>query len=129
MKPRCVVKKSVFPELNFWLILFSWLIVPLIIQIVKIVFAKCYTLKFYDDRVVVVEGLFDKKEKHTIFSGVYAISMYRSFWGRVFNYGDIKIDCPGVWDIDTRGIVNPKKLKRYLETRIITGGMTNVIYN
>ena len=42
MHPNYVAKKSVVPALNFWLIVLSVLIVPLIIQIFKILNAKSF---------------------------------------------------------------------------------------
>jgi hypothetical protein len=39
------------------------------------------------------------------------------------------VDCPGKWDIDTQGIKDPRGLKSYLETKITSSGMTNIIVN
>lgn len=130
LKPRCVVRRSAFLSLNIWLVLFFWLIIPLIIQIGIIIVRKIsYVVKFYDDRIITVKGIFSKYEKQTVFMGVYAVRMQRSFWGRIFNYGDVIVDAPGEWDVPAKGIASPKKLKKYLETRIISGGTANVVYN
>ena len=119
MKPNYVAKKSVVPVLSFWLILFCWLIVPAIVQVVRILQAKCYSLEFYDSKIIVKSGVLNKKEKQTVFGGVYAVSVSQSLLGRIFSYGDLSADAPGKWDVSTYGIKNPRELKQYLE-RFIT---------
>ena len=129
MEPNYVAKKSVAPVLSFWLIIFFWLVIPLIIQIARILSAKYYSIEFYDDKIVVKSGVLNKNESQSIFVGVYSVSVSQSFVGRIFNYGDIKVDCPGKWDIDTTGIKDPSELKKYLENKITARGMTNIIHN
>ena len=131
MKPNYVAKKSVTSVLSFWLIVFFWLVIPLIIQIVRILSAKCYSIEFYDSKIVVKSGILNKQENQSVFAGVYSVSVSQSFIGRIFNYGSIKVDCPGKWDIDTEGIKAPVELKKYLEAYITSNGMTNmnIIHN
>ena len=129
MTPNYVAKKSAVKELNFWLILFFWLIIPLIIQIVRILQAKAYSIEFYDERIIIKSGVLNKSEKQSVFAGVYAVSIDQSLWGRMWNYGDVKVDCPGKWDVDTAGIKNPKGLKAFLETKITTKGLNNITLN
>ena len=129
MKPNYVAKKSVTPVLSFWLIVFFWLVIPLIIQITRILSAKCYSIEFYDDKIVVKSGVLNKNEVQSVFGGVYSVSVSQSFVGRIFNYGKIQVDCPGRWDIDTEGIKDPSALKKYLENYITANGMTNIIHN
>jgi len=125
--PNYVAKKSVVPVLNFWLILFFWLIIPLIIQIVRILTVKAYSIEIYDEKIVTKSGLLSKNENQSVFAGVYSVSISQTFLGRIFGYGDIRVDCPGKWDIDTRGIKNPKDLKKFLETKITAKGINKVI--
>ena len=129
MEPNYVAKKSVAPVLSFWLIIFFWLVIPLIIQIARILSAKCYSIEFYDNKIVVKSGVLNKKERQSVFGGVYSVSVSQSFMGRIFNYGSIQVDCPGRWDIDTVGIKDPSALKKYLENYITANGMTNIIHN
>lgn len=129
MKPNYVAKKSAASVLSFWLILFFWLIIPSIIQIARILSAKCYSIEFYDNKIVVKSGVLNKQENQSVFAGVYSVSLSQSLMGRMFNYGNIRVDCPGRWDIDTEGIKNPVALKHHLETYITSNGMTNIIHN
>ena len=128
MKPNYVAKKSIVHALNFWLILFFWLVIPLIIQIVKIVKAANYRIEFYDEKVVVTSGVISTSERQSVFAGVYSVAVEQSLLGRIFSYGDIRIDCPGKWDIDTEGIKNPKELKKYLEQYITNKGIQRNLY-
>lgn len=129
MKPNYIAKKSIVCTLSFWLILFFWLVIPLIIQITRILKAKSYSIEFYDDKIVVKSGVLNKDENQSVFAGVYSVSTSQTLMGRIFNYGDIRVDCPGVWDIDTEGIKDPKELKKYLQVFITAKGMTNIIHN
>ncbi len=129
MTPNYVAKKSIVPALNFWLILFFWLVIPLIIQVARILSAKCYSIEFYDEKIVTKSGVLNKNERQTVFAGVYSVTTNQTLFGRMFNYANITVDCPGKWDVDTDGIKDPIKLKEYLETRITSGGMTNIIHN
>lgn len=127
MNPNYVAKKSVVPVLSFWLILFCWLIIPLIIQIVRILTVKAYSIEIYDEKIVTKSGLLNKSENQSVFAGVYSVSISQSLFGRIFGYGDIRVDCPGRWDIDTIGIKNPKDLKKFLETKITAKGINKVV--
>ena len=129
MTPRLVVRKSALCVLNFWLILFFWLIIPLIIQIARIIIVKHEVIEFYDTKMIVRKGVFNKHESQSVFAGVYSVKVYQSFWGRIFNFGDLVVDCPGEWDISTTGVKNPRQAKSYLETKITAKGMTNIIHN
>ena len=129
MKPNYVAKKSVVCALDFWLILFFWLIIPLVIQIVRILQVKKEVIEFYDERIVRKWGLINKQEKQSVFAGVYSVEMTIPFWGMIFGYGNINVDCPGTWDISTRGIKNPKELKSYLESKITSRGIHKILSN
>ena len=129
MNPNYVAKKSVTGVLSFWLIVFFWLVIPLIIQIARILSAKYYSIEFYDDKIVIKSGVLSKQEKQSVFAGVYSVSISQSFFGRIFNYGSVTVDCPGKWDVDTEGIKDPSALKKYLENYITSSGMTNIIHN
>ena len=128
MTPNYTARKSIAATLNFWLILFFWLVIPLFIQIFKILAAKNDIIEFYDDKVVCKSGVLNKRERQTVFAGVYAVSLEQSLFGRMFNYGNLSVDCPGQWDIDTYDIKDPVALKKYLETRI-TARMNTIITN
>ena len=129
MTPKYVAKKSIAYSLNIWLILFFWLVIPLIIQIVKIIQASKYKIEFYEEKVVVKSGIFSTSEKQFVFLGVFGVSIEQNLLGKIFNYGDVRIDCPGKWDVDTEGLADPKGLKSFLEKCITTRGVNRGVYN
>ncbi len=115
MQPNYVAKKSILPAFTFWRIILFFLIVPLIVLIYDIIARKKEVIEFYDDKIVYKKGVFNKSETTAAFMGVYAVNVYQSFFGRIFNYGNVKVDAVGRWDINFNGIKNPKGLKAYLE--------------
>ena len=130
MTPNYIAHKSKVKSLNFWLILFFWLVIPLIVQIFRVLAAACYSIEMYDDKLVIKSGVLNKSEDQIAFSGVYSISLKQSLIGRMFDYGDIVIDAPGSWaDISTEGIKAPKEFKKYLEGNIISKPNAQLIIN
>ncbi len=115
MQPNYVARKSILPAFTFWRVILFFLIVPLIILIYNIIVLKKEVIEFYDDKIIYKSGVFNKSERTATFMGVYAVSVDQSFFGRIFNYGDVRVDAAGKWDIDSSGIKNPKGLKEYLE--------------
>lgn len=84
-------------------------------MIYNIIKLKKDVIEFYDDKIICKKGVFGKSETTTVFMGVYAVNVEQSFFGRIFNYGDVKVDAAGKWDIDSTGIKKPRKLKEFLE--------------
>jgi uncharacterized membrane protein YdbT with pleckstrin-like domain len=125
MKPNFVSTKSVFSVISFWKILSCILIIPIFVLIFKIIAVKKYRIEFYDDKVITYSGLFNKSKKQSVFMGVTASSVNQTLWGRLFNYGNVSVDCVGKWDIDTRYIKNPNELDAYLQTKIIQSPTAN----
>ena len=123
------VKKSVIHQISILLIIASIFIIPLFIQIWKIFYAKSFSIEFFENKIVTKSGVLSRKEQQTVFMGVYSVSISQSFFGRIFNYGDVRVDCPGRWDVDTTGIKNPQGLKMFLESKISASQTTNVIHN
>ena len=89
MKPEYVAKKSAFLELDIRLLLLFWLIVPLIMQICKIVLAKRTVIEFYPDKIITKKGFFNIRQTETAFEGISSVSIQQTFWGKIFNYGTV----------------------------------------
>ena len=127
MVPEYVATKSAWKAVTFLRVVFFWLIVPLIIMIGHIIILKNEVIEFYPNQIVVKSGVLNKKQRKTAFIGVLSVSTEQSLIGRLFNYGDVKVDVPGKWDINTEGVSNPQGLAEYLETRIVTSRNTTTI--
>ena len=130
MKPNYVIKKSVVAVLSFWLIIFCWLIIPAIIQIVLIIQAKKETVEIYNDKIVQKGGILNTYENESSFFGVYSVSVHQSLWGKIFNYGNLIVDCPGNWDVGAWGIKNPNEAKKFLASKIVARNTaeTNTVF-
>ena len=119
-RPHIVARKSILPAFKLWRILTFWLIVPLIMIIVDVVILRFQYVEFYDSFVIKKRGVFNKTEERCMFPKILSCHVYRSFWGRVFNYGDIKVDAIGKWDVDLEGIKRPLFVRKYLENNFIS---------
>ena len=129
-KPNYVIRKSAWSVIRPWHILLSFLIVPLIIMIIKIINIKDETISFYNNKVVLRSGIFNKHERTTILTPVLSVTVKQTLWGRICNYGTIHVDVVGKWDINMRGIKNPLEAKAYLEKFVANGrSMRPVVMN
>ena len=129
MKPEYVATKSAWGAVTFTRVILFWLIVPLIIMIWDIIVLRNETIEFYQNQIVVKSGVLNKKQRKCAFMGVMSVSVEQSLFGRMFNYGNVKVDVTGKWDIDTNGINNPQELVYYLEKRIVTNASATTIIN
>ena len=117
--PNFVAKKSAWCAIRWWHILLFFLVVPLICMICSIIIEKSKRIEFYDKKIVQKSGVFDIDKKTAVFTAVLSVWVEYPFWGRILGYGNVKVDMVGPWgDFDLNGVKKPKKLQRYLETRI-----------
>jgi uncharacterized membrane protein YdbT with pleckstrin-like domain len=93
---------------------------------VKILRARAYSLEFYADKIVVKSGILNKSERQMAFVGIRSVSMEQSIFGRIFNFGNVRVNCVGPWDVDTEKVIDPKGLKSYLESKISTQNVQEV---
>ena len=121
VKPNYVIKKSAWSVIRPWHILLFFLIVPLLIMIWKIINIKDETISFYNNKVVIKSGILRKNERTTILTPVLSVTVKQTFWGRIFNYGNIHVDMVGKWDINMRGVKNPMEAKAFLESFVANG--------
>lgn len=122
MKPDYVAEKSIVKAFSIWRILFCWLIIPAILIVIDILKLKNEQFEFYPNKIIHKSGLLSKNEKQTIFLGITGVSISRSLFGRLFDYGDVFVDAVGnKWDVSTNGIKHPEELKKYLESKYYNG--------
>ena len=129
MTPLYVAKKSCLRAFTPLRILFFWLIIPTILILIDIIQLKNETVEFYEDYILVKSGVLSKKQRRSVFSGVYSVSIDQSVFGRMFNYGDVRIDVPGKWDVNTDGIKDPEALSHFLEGKITAKGTVSILGN
>ncbi|MBO5931474.1 MAG: PH domain-containing protein [Clostridia bacterium] len=121
VKPNYVIRKSAWSVIRPWHILLFFLIVPLLIMIWTIINIKDETISFYNNKVVIKSGILRKNERTTILTPVLSVTVKQTFWGRIFNYGNIHVDMVGKWDINMRGVKNPMEVKAFLENFVANG--------
>ncbi len=151
-KPLYVMTKSAWIVVKFWHIapmvlsiiatlvvgfLFGWTstwiylplaaialsLIPLVIMVYKIINIKDDQILIYSNKVVQRWGILSKHEKTNIFTAILSVNAHQTFWGRFFNYGTIKVDVVGQWDIDMKGIKDPFKARDFLE-KFAANGMS-----
>jgi len=113
------VRKTAWKEINFISILLCLLIIPIFVLIFKIWSVKKERILIYEDKIVVEKGLLSVSRKEFAFAGVFSVNTYQSLWGRLFNYGNVRIDFVGKNDINTDYIKDPEKLVSFLSTKIV----------
>lgn len=129
MEAEYVAKRSILGYCGgrlFLCLLFCWLIVPVIIGICLIIAGTNYKLAFYRDKVVCTYGIVNKHEEQFFLSAIIGVSVNYSLFGRIFHYGDVYVDAVGKWGVNTNGIKQPEKLKKYLYSRMALQNMQNV---
>lgn len=124
-----VATKSGWRVVTFWRILFAWLIIPVIVMICQLIILKSTKIYFFDNKIITKSGILSKNETECAFMGINAVSVRQSFLGRIFNYGDVYVDVVGKWNVNTRGVKNPRALKDYLSKYTINKYSVNTIMN
>ena len=116
------------------------ILVVTFIQVWLIIDARVHVYEFYDDRIVEKYGIIRLNERQSVFAGVYSVNVTQGLFGRIFNFGDISVDCPGYWDIGSdhivhgdkrrrgdfrgiQGVHDPHALKAYLKSKITSKGI------
>lgn len=119
MQANYVARKTAWSAVTFWRIVLCFLIVPLIVMVVDIFVKRSSTIEFYDGYVIQKSGVLSRKEDRLVFPKVASVSVNQSLFGRIFNYGDVKVDVVGKWDVDLKGVSKPHELKKYLEDKMV----------
>lgn len=94
--------------------------VPVVFIVVDVIILRCQYVEFYDSFVIKKRGVFNKTEEKCMFPKILSCHVHRSFWGRIFNFGNIQIDVIGKWDVDLTFIKRPLYVRKYLENHFIS---------
>lgn len=127
MEPLYIAKKSKLCSFSLLRILFCWLIIPIILIIIDILKTNVEKVEFFDKKVTERTGLISKNEKETTFKGVVSVNVQQSFWGRIFNFGEVYVDLVGKNNLRLEKIAKPYELKKFLETKIVDDSQTTII--
>ena len=120
MEAKYTATRSSLFDFNFFiciLLLVLGLIPGIIYILVKNLSAHSYKVMFYDDKYIVKSGIINTHEDELVFKGVLAVSIDQSLKGKMFNFGDVKVDVAGANNITLCGVKDPEALKKYLLSR------------
>jgi membrane protein YdbS with pleckstrin-like domain len=94
----------------FWLLLFFWLLVPLLIAWLK---RRSTVLRVYRGRVTLERGLFSKCDRELFVRDIRSIDIDQSFLARLANIGDLTISTAATVDSAERvdGVPNPQHIR------------------
>lgn len=106
-----------FSFFNCIILLVLGLIPGIIYILVKNLSAHSYQVIFYDDKFIVKSGIINTHEDESVFKGVLAVSINQSLKGKMFNFGDVKVDVVGKNNLTLCGVKDPEGLKKYLQSR------------
>ncbi len=115
MKPDYVARKSIAKSINVFLIIGSILIVPLFVQIAKVLKVISDKTEFYGLKIVRTKGLLNKDKRQTELTGSFKVKVTQNKLGEIFNYGDVYVEGHEKWKFTLVGVKNPYALKDYLE--------------
>ena len=119
-RPQFIARKSKWLAVRWWHLLFFWTIIPLLHLWWRCIVLNHQKVEFYDSYVIKKRGVFNKVEEQCMFPKVISCNVKRTFWGRIFNYGDVKVDSIGKWDIDLTGIKKPVQVSRCVKRHFVT---------
>lgn len=95
--------------------------------IFTIIEASKSEIRIYDKFIITKKGIFNVKETRSVMTPIVGVSVEQSLGGKIFNYGNIKIDKMGRgWDVDCTYIKNPEAFKRFLQERMEEQNTDNV---
>ena len=133
MEAKYTATRSSLFDFNFFiciLLLVLGLIPGIIYILVKNLSAHSYKVIFYDDKYIVKSGIINTHEDESVFKGVLTVSINQSLKGKMFNFGDVKVDVVGKNNITLYGVKNPEALKKYLQSRKVDiADIRNIVTN
>ena len=121
MKPLITIRKTMW-SLTWtfiWTIFLSFLIFPVFYLIYRIVAVRSYYTEVYEDRVIDYGGVFNKSKNEHSITKVLGVNKTQSFFGNMFDYGNISVNLVGSRGLLYNGIGDVNKVEQFFKSRII----------
>lgn len=67
-------------------------------------------------RVIQKTGIVSRKTEEMKLSSIETVEIQQSIWGRIFGYGTVKVTGRGLSDVVFKGIDDPMRVKRMIES-------------
>jgi uncharacterized membrane protein YdbT with pleckstrin-like domain len=95
---------------SFWLLVFGWLIVPLIIALVR---RYSLVMRIYANRVSFERGLLTKQYRELFIKDIRSIDLDQSFFQRLLDVGDLTISSAATVDAaeTVQGLPEPRQIR------------------
>ncbi|MBQ9114027.1 MAG: PH domain-containing protein [Clostridia bacterium] len=121
------VKRSTWAEMTWLKVLFFWLIIPIVVAATV---AKHYVVRITDRKITVHSGVFNKQNCEYAMAGITQISVFKSFWGGICNYGTVSISLAGNRTVMLEGVCDPYGVKSFIEGQLDkTANATHMLVN
>lgn len=102
------------------------LVFVLVIVFTVIEASRC-EIRIYEKSIVTRKGILNVKETRAVMTPIIGVSVEQSFNGRIYNYGNVRIDKIGKgWDIDSTYIKKPEQFKNFLQTLMDKEDTSNI---
>jgi uncharacterized membrane protein YdbT with pleckstrin-like domain len=94
----------------FWLLLFFWLLIPLLIACIK---RSSTILRVYRGRITLERGIFSKCYREFFVRDIRSIDIDQSFLARIVNIGDLTISTAATQDASEHmeGVPGPQRIR------------------
>lgn len=93
-------------------------ILPIFILVGEIVANRTYRYTIYSDKIVIEGGLIRKQRKTRYLSKVLSVSKDQGLTGRLFSFGDVRVNLTGKEDITLYAVKDPDDAVSLFETMI-----------
>ena len=103
------------------LVITFWLVIPLIALICMFLSNRTYRHYVYRDRYVYEGGLLSKKRRTQTMTQVLAVDIEQSFKGKIFNFGDVRVNLIGRGGLRIEGCKHPEEVASALQGLIAKG--------
>ena len=104
-----------------WCIALCFLIVPIFYLIYKIMLIKKDYYVINDNSVTHYSGVFNITKNEVIITGVLGVYSSKTFFGNMFNYGNVSVDVIGKSNLNFYDVKNPDAVEKYFRSRITKG--------
>lgn len=103
------------------LVITFWLVVPLIALVCMFLSNRTYRHYVYRDRYVYEGGLLSKKQRTQTMTQVLAVDIEQSFKGKIFDFGDVRVNLIGRGGLRIEGCKHPEEVASALQGLIAKG--------
>ena len=111
-------RQSVWKAITFWRILLIWTIIPIFLIIGGIIKAINYKVKIINNMIIKETGVFSKHREQYALAGIVAVCVDKTFFGGMFNYGDVILSLAGGKTVCLESIAQANEMEIFVQDKI-----------